>query len=408
MNRLANFKNVARLLGLCLAVVIILGQPAISVFADSTNSCDPDMSTLDCQALYGGWQDWVPDDGSGSCGTSDTTTLAGNDNVQKIFNYFIAKGLPAAGTAGIMGNMQAESHFDPSIEQTSGAWEDLSSLNINEGGKGGVGLVQWDGGRRPAVIKYMLSQGLTDADFHKPSDKLLGAELDYVWKELNGPYIDTLHTIQKDTDPAQAAFDFHKGYEGSSDSAAQIKQNRMDPAVAIYKQYSGASSGGSCSSGVTDCTSASGVAKIICAAKAYDTVSYHEYVGNGDDPAGHQGGAAWHTSCPKIGPSCYLDCSGLVNVAVYDAFGVEINENTDSERADIGKYWEKVSVKDLQPGDIMQPNPGHVEIIDHVQGSTLYTFAAHTDNYPQPKQVGPASYPIQSGQLYLHYIGPGV
>lgn len=345
-------------------------------------------------------------------GCCSTTALSGDDNATKVYNYFIGKGLSPAAAAGIMGNMQAESHFNATAEQNPGAWEDLSTRNVNEGGKGGVGLVQWDGGRRPAVIKYMESQGLTDADFHHATDKLLGTELDYVWKELQGPYVDTLHAIQKETDAGQAAYDFHKGYEGSSDSPDQIKQNRMDPAETFFKQYSGSTSGGSSGAGCAgvspNCTSAQGVAKILCAAKAYDTVSYSESAAGGHLPGG---AAAWHKTCPVIGPSCVLDCSGLVNIAVYDAFKVELNENTDGERAAIGKYWKKISFSELQPGDLVQPNTGHVEIVDHVKGKNVYAFAAHTDGVPQPQQVGEwDNDPDVDGpnSLYLHYIGPGV
>ncbi len=344
----------------------------------------------------------------GSCGGQGDTTLTGNDNVQKIFNYFIAKGLSAAAAAGIMGNMQAESRFNPAAEQVPGSWEDMSDEFFHA-----VGLVQWDGGRRPAMIKYAESQGLTVQDLKTASDKSLGVELDYVWQELTTNYkTSTLVPLQAATKPDDAAFIFHQNYEGSADSREKI-QGRMNNAIAIFNTYGGSTTGasststaagGGCSSFSPNCTSAQGVAKILCAAKAYDTVSYFEGAAGG-----HLGSAAaWHKTCPIIGPSCVLDCSGLVNIAVYDAFGVELNENTDSERADIGKYWKEIPVGQLQPGDIMQPNTGHVEIVDHIQGNTLYTFGAHTDSYPQPKQVGPASRPLDSSQLYLHYIGPGV
>jgi hypothetical protein len=150
-----------------------------------------------------------------------------------------------------------------------------------------------------------------------------------------------------------------------------------------------------------DCQTASGVAKIICAAKQYDTVSYSETI-----EGGHQGAVAWHNDCPTIGPSCVLDCSGLVNIAVYDVFGSDLRENTYLEASDT-QNWKHIPFGQVQPGDLIQPNPGHVEIIDHVQGSTIYTFGAHSSHYPQPRQVGPAQFTNSSGNVYLHYVGQG-
>jgi hypothetical protein len=200
-------------------------------------------------------------------------TLSGGDNQQKIFNFFKSKGLNGAAAAGIMGNMRAESRFNPAAAQTPRAWEDLSSRNINHGGGGGVGLVQWDGGRRPAVIKYLMSQGLTDADFHKPSDKLLSGELGFVWKELSTSYksstLNRLKSVSNNVSGAgKAAFYFHKYYEGSADSAAQIHNNRVVPAQQLFKSLSNGhaflgasgSASGSVGSSGGSCAGSSGAA----------------------------------------------------------------------------------------------------------------------------------------------------
>jgi beta-N-acetylhexosaminidase len=340
----------------------------------------------------------------GGCCNSGSAALVGNDNQTKIWNYFIKAGVGPAGTAGIMGNMSAESGFNPTSEQNPGAWEDLSSRNINEGGKGGVGLVQWDGGRRPAVIKYLLSHGLTDAELHQASDKLLTGELDYTMQELNGNYKSTLDALKAEKDPAQAAFIFHKGYEVSADSQDAIRKNRMDVAASIYSKFSGSSAGGSTASSEAcsqnqspNCNGAQGSPKIICAAKAYDSASY--VFGAGHGPA-----AEWHKNCPTIGPSCSLDCSGLVNLAVYDAFNIDLREDTGGERAD-KTHWETVIFNKVQPGDIMQPDSGHVEIVDHIVGQTIYTFGAHQSGIPQPQQVSPDKYTYNSNMIFMHFKG---
>jgi len=345
--------------------------------------------------------------------TTDTAYItqppAGADDEEKIYHFFVDQvHLSPAAAAGIMGNMQNESHFDPSIEQNppGGAWEDYSSNNVNHGGKGGVGLVQWDGGRRPAYMNY--------AKDHKADKKTLLPQLNYVWYELNHGYKSTLDALKAAKTAADAAFQFHKLYEGSADGPAKV-QNRMNNATKIQGKYEGKAPGtANASTGTAtdcetagsnstspECGAATGTARILCAAKKYDIISYRL---DGTASTGHGGAKVWHEKyCKTISTDCYLDCSGLVNIAVYDIYRIELNESTVSERSDIGKHWEKTTFEKLQPGDLIQPHEGHVEIVDHVKGNTIYTFGAHTSHTAQPKQVGPSSYTNDSTRLYLHF-----
>jgi len=163
-------------------------------------------------------------------------------------------------------------------------------------------------------------------------------------------------------------------------------------------------------SGSPDCATATGDPKILCEAKQYDPV---DYVFGG----GHAGGSAYHQACPTIkanDSSCGLDCSGLVSVAVFDAFGNNKSWNTSGDgRNSIASdpaNWKEITLSQAQAGDVIEPDPGHVEIIDHVSGGTVYTFGAHIDTVPQPDQVGPASYSgadKSTSYRYFHYIGQG-
>src|SRR5690348_232379 len=67
--------------------------------------CAQGISDLDCQALLFGWVDWVPS----SCSSSTTGTLTGDDNAQKVFNFFTSHGYTPVQAAGIVGNTSHES-----------------------------------------------------------------------------------------------------------------------------------------------------------------------------------------------------------------------------------------------------------------------------------------------------------
>lgn len=363
---------------------------------------------------------------AGCCNTQ-TSTVVGDTNEAKIWNYFIKAGIGAIAAAGILGNMSQESGLNPAREQSKGAWEDMSDKYYGRGGRGGVGLVQWDGPRRPAAITYLLGHGLTQAELHQATDKLLVAELDYITQvEFTGGYKSALTNMQAAPDAATAAYIFHRDYERSSDGPSAIKE-RTDDATKFYQKYTGGGSAdtpestnasrfadasmnsGACSQNQSpECPTATGPALILCEAKKYDPVSY-VWAG------AHDGAAKWIYECThsrdskgRIDPtetkpidaSCGLDCSGLVNVAVYDAFKIDLRENTDSERT--SKHWVRISsLKDVQPGDIMQPHAGHVEIVDHIEGNTIHTFGAHTANRAQPDQVGPSKSTYNSNMLFL-------
>ena len=333
---------------------------------------------------------------------SGPVTLTGKDNEEKIFNYFISKGLSAIQAASIDGNFGQESGWSPT--------------------DGGGYLAQWSSDRLVGLATLAAKEKKPETD--------LGVQLDYVWQELNDSYGDVLAHLKAATtvDDAVNQFmgpnDYHTGQPISVTDPAQRSGGYEDPGTpdgqnrvnfangALSKYGKGAPGGpttGCTSSGSSpDCTTATGDTKILCEAKKYDPVSYSESAA-GNHMSG--GNPAWLKTCPVIGPSCYLDCSGLVNIAVYDAFNYNLEENTFSEASDTS-LWKHISFSQIQPGDLIQPGAysgNHVEIIDHVQGSTIYTFGAHTSSVAQPDQVGPAQYTGSPapGDVYLHWIGPG-
>ena len=86
----------------------------------------------------------------------------GPDTVQyKVWNAVRAAGYSEIATAALMGNIQHESAFNCGTKQVGG---------------GGYGLIQWDGGRKPAMIAYCKSKG-------KPSNDPQ-CQIEYLLKEL--------------------------------------------------------------------------------------------------------------------------------------------------------------------------------------------------------------------------------
>ncbi len=148
-----------------------------------------------------------------------------------------------------------------------------------------------------------------------------------------------------------------------------------------------------------------GTAKILAAARCYTGI-YYEWAG------GHQGYDNFKKGCPNPlsppnnqphgGPingdpsglsgnpsPCGLDCSGLVSIAVDDAynkkyqwivgvgtpFSTSVTGMSGSGLAD--SYWKSVPVAQAKPGDIVTQVNEHVEIVVSVSGNTLTTFGAH-------------------------------
>lgn len=140
-------------------------------------------------------------------------------------------------------------------------------------------------------------------------------------------------------------------------------------------------------------------AAILCEAEKYAGI-YYSWGG------GH-GYTAFRQACPENsitsaaasstgnnpGP-CGTDCSGLVDVAVDAVYNKTFDwavSSTNGQMIDSpSQYWESIPFSEAQAGDIVthyQPNDGHVEIVEYVSGSTVYTFGSHYTG----TQTGPTS-----------------
>jgi len=164
-----------------------------------------------------------------ACSTSsDTGTIEGNDNLEKVLRYFTSKGLTLAQAAGIAGNIQQESHFDPTIIQ--GMTHADENYRLVDGT--GFGLVQWtSGGRQQGLMDYAEETNRSIID--------LSMQLDFIWVELEASYKDTLEDLRKTTTPLDAAIVFHDGYERSGDNEQTVIDIRGGAAQSFFDEFEG-------------------------------------------------------------------------------------------------------------------------------------------------------------------------
>lgn len=210
---------------------------------------------------------------------SGSTTLTGSDNAQKIFNYFIGKGLTPIQAAGIMGNLQAESGFKPDIIQ-GGATAPPDYVPKNGVG---FGLAQWTfTGRQQPLVDLAKSQGKPVTD--------LGLQLDFLWQELNSGFkTSVLDPLKASTTLEEATYLVLEKFEVPADIPGN-KPIRLGFANGIMDLYGGGASsapvggsttGGTCGSSVAASGDASAILQIaqqeLAAGANEADGSYHKY-----------------------------------------------------------------------------------------------------------------------------------
>jgi len=132
-------------------------------------------------------------------------------NAAKIFFNLTDKGISFNGACGVLGNIQAESNFNPGI--------------VEHGSGIGYGLCQWGGGRYTNLVNYCANNGL---DY-----TTVEGQLAFMTHELTGAYNSTLVGLQNVADSAEGAAEaatiFVSRYEGASHTAG-----RAEKAYAYY------------------------------------------------------------------------------------------------------------------------------------------------------------------------------
>lgn len=269
---------------------------------------------------------------------SSLSTLTGDDNDQRAWNYLKERGFSDAAAAGILGNWKWESSgggvCDPTSCQDGSKYDDYPEEYV-ENGVMGYGIGQWTSpGRSRGLVDYAKSVGLHSGD--------LQAQLGWFWEEVNNGYEGVLG-LKDETDVDYACTEFQGIYEGAGIIALD---KRLAAAHDAYDRFHGTAGGGKKGSG--GCSSST----VAASAEQAKAVEY----------------ARSKAGCAYVGGACgpnEFDCSGLVCWAFRQA-------GYDIPRVTADGYWrmcEQITEADLEPGDLVFWDDGWVndgETMGHV------------------------------------------
>lgn len=194
---------------------------------------------------------------AGQTGGGFGGTNLGGAGVRAIWDNLRSVGMTPSQAAGVMGNMQSESGFNPFIIQGSG-----TSQNPADAGSGGYGLVQWTPGSK--LIPYLHGQ--------LPS---VGTEIAALAAQLSGvgpsPEGAAGAALRAATDPMTAANVFGLQYERY---AGPPQADRAAQAAAIFDKFNSYDEGGLLQPGYTIAYNGTGMPEVVAPTSTFaDVVS---------------------------------------------------------------------------------------------------------------------------------------
>ena len=169
---------------------------------------------------------------------------------KRIWDYFMGKGMPAAGIAGLMGNLKAESGLKPNnlenlcekrlnykyTDETYTAAVDSGKISRKEflnpltGKQYGYGLAQWTSPSRKAGLYDLVKQrGVSIAD--------LTTQLDWLWTELQMSYKSVLTVLQNAKTVREASDVVLIKFEAPSGITESVKAYRASLGQVYYDKY---------------------------------------------------------------------------------------------------------------------------------------------------------------------------
>lgn len=169
-------------------------------------------------------------------------TPAVTSNEETIWNYLYGKLGNAYATAGLMGNLYAESALRPTnlqntYEKKLGYSDAEYTAAVDNGSYGnfikdsaGYGLAQWTyWSRKQALLEFAKTEGKSIGD--------LSLQLDFIWKELTESYSGLLTTLKTATSVRDASTAVLTIYERPADQGESVQAKRASYGQTYYDKY---------------------------------------------------------------------------------------------------------------------------------------------------------------------------
>lgn len=237
--------------------------------------------------------------------------LSGSSTEEKIWNFLRSKGLTSAGTAGLMGNLFAESGLSPinlqnSYEKSLGYSDSSYTLAVDKGSytrfskdNAGYGLAQWTySTRKNNLLNYAKSSGKSIGD--------LEMQLNFLYNELSSSYSGVLAILKSTSSVREASNKVLLNFERPANQGSSVQATRANYGQNYYDKYS--------SNSVKPITSTKGY-KLVQEAKKHLGKPY-TFGGNGPDT---------------------FDCSGFIKYVYNTAIDYGMTARTAYTQAQLGK-----------------------------------------------------------------------
>ena len=163
------------------------------------------------------------------------------DNEKAIWDFLYGKLGNAYGTAGLMGNLYAESalkstNLQQTYEKKLGLSDAQYTAKVDDGSyinfvkdSAGYGLAQWTyWSRKQALYQFAKSAGKSIGD--------LQMQLDFLWKEIQG-YTSVLNTLKTAKSVKAASDSVLTQYERPADQGDAVKAKRTGYGQTYYNKY---------------------------------------------------------------------------------------------------------------------------------------------------------------------------
>lgn len=349
---------------------------------------------------------------AGICGNEDIVQLHGSDNQEKAFNFFVSKGYSPQQSAGVVGNMIAESAVLPMRLQSTPENQETSSSTAKNSSSG-WGLVQWT----PAG--KMINPSHSAGNSYETIDTL-GFQLQFLWEQLEGtglggtklPEKSAGDDLKKQTTIDGSARSFMLKYERPKDQSEGKQKARSQLANVVFGKYGTGADGSIGVTATSGCDSV-GSGDIVAIAQAELAKGVKE------QPIGcDSGNPSKKGSCgPEVDK--YTDgtleywCADFVSW-VYKQAGKPFTGGSSggwriASVSGVRAWFEKNGTY-TRNGSGVIPKPGdtymtagetHIGIVEKVENGIVYTISGNTsvENYRNGVGVGRTEYKIGSSSI---------